>query len=133
MAEWTAQAPQTVAVGANVLFTDTVYKPCPAVAHRERSGIFTLRGGHQYLLFFGANITGATANVPVTLAITIGGEQIPATEMTVTPAVAAELNNVARAVWISVPCGCCYNVSVENITADEITVQNANLIIIKED
>jgi inorganic pyrophosphatase/exopolyphosphatase len=46
-----------------------------------------------------------------------------------TPAAVAEFSNVASAVFIDVPAGCCITVSVKNISEQAIDVQNANLII----
>lgn len=129
MAEFTANEAQTVAVGQNVLFTDTVVPGCACIRHRRGSGIFNLRGGHRYLVTFGANITGPTAEVPVSLAIAIAGEAVPATTMIVTPATAGGLNNVSSSVYIDVPCGCCYNVAIENNGTLPVTMQNANIII----
>lgn len=133
MAEFTANAPQTIAVGSNVLFTDTVIKPCPAVTHREGSGIFTLRGGKRFLVLFNANVSGATAGTELDLAITIAGEELPATRMASTPAVADDLNNVSAQVYITVPACCCFTIGIRNVGTTAITVENANLILIKEE
>jgi len=46
-----------------------------------------------------------------------------------TPAAVGEFANVASAVYIDVPAGCCITVSVRNTSPDDIDVQNANLII----
>lgn len=133
MAEFTNALPQTVLLGANVIFTDNPVKACPCVRHRDGSGIFTFRGGHKYLIAFSANISGATAGTEVDLAITIGGEEIPSTRMAATPAVAEDLNNVAAFIELEVPSCCCYNVSVENVGTTALTVANANLVIFRED
>ena len=125
MAEFIADAGQTVAVNGNVLFTDTPIEPCPCVRHRKGSGIFTLRGGHRYLLMFNANLVGATADTQVDLAFTIAGETVPGTVMASTPSVADAANNVSASVYIDVPPCCCYSVGIRN-------VDNANLIIIRE-
>ena len=132
MSEFISVADQTVAVGGNVVFTETTVKPCCAVTHREGSGVFTLHGGKDYFLIFSANVSGATAGTEVDLAITIAGEEIQSTRMASTPAVADDLNNVNTAINIKVPSCCCYTVAIENVGTTEITVANANLIIIKE-
>ena len=45
MAEYTANAVQTVEVGQNVLFSDAPIPGCrQGILHREGSGIITLRG-----------------------------------------------------------------------------------------
>jgi hypothetical protein len=63
------------------------------------------------------------------LAISINGEGIAATTMISTPAAVEEYNNVFSAVFLDVPRGCCYTISVQNLTDEAIEVQNANLII----
>lgn len=46
-----------------------------------------------------------------------------------TPAAANEFNNVASAIFLDVPAGCCTQISVKNISTQPINVQNANLIV----
>jgi hypothetical protein len=46
-----------------------------------------------------------------------------------TPAAVEEYNNVFSAIFIDVPRGCCSQISVKNISDDDIEIQNANLII----
>ena len=65
----------------------------------------------------------------ISLAISINGECIAATTMISTPAAVEEYNNVFSAVFLDVPRGCCYTISVQNLTDEAIEVQNANLII----
>lgn len=131
MAEFTANAVQTVALNSNVLFTDTAIKPCPCVRHREGSGIFNLRGGHTYTIFFSGNVSGEAAGA-VDLAIALAGEEVPGTRMIATPAAIGDYFNVSTAVSFDVPCGCCYVLAVENVGTNVATVQNANLIITRE-
>lgn len=136
MAEFTAIAPQTVAVGQNVLFTETPVSGCNSIMHREGSGIVTLRGltnqcKARYRVSFGANLavpTGGTAG-PVSVAIALDGEPLASTTMIVTPAAVGEFFNVFGAVFVEVPRCCCLTVAVENTTTQAITVQNANLIV----
>ena len=59
--EITANAIQTVAAGANVIFTDTVVCGNCAIMHREGSGLVTLRGltnqcRARFRVSFGGNI-----------------------------------------------------------------------------
>lgn len=133
MAEFINPNPQTVEVNANVLFTDTVVQPCPRVRHRRGSGIFTLKGGH-YLIIFGANIAipaGGTVD-DLTLSIALNGEPLQGARMTVTPVAPEEFFNVSRAIYVDVPCNCCYTLSVRNVSEIPATVDDANLIIIRE-
>jgi hypothetical protein len=46
-----------------------------------------------------------------------------------TPAAVEEFNNVSAGIYLDVPSGCCYTISVKNLTEGDIEVQNANLII----
>lgn len=128
---------QTVETNQNVLFTDVVVNGnCPAIVHRSGSGLITLRGltkqcRARFRATFGANIavpTGGTAG-PISLALAINGESVPATTMIVTPTAVASFFNVASSIYIDIPAGCCGNLSVQNISGDTIAVQNANLII----
>ena len=133
MAEFINPFPQTVEVNNNVLFTDTPVGPCCKVQHREGSGVFTLKGG-RYLVGFSGNIavpTGETVGA-VSLAIALNGEPLQGGVMTVTPAAVEEFFNVAKLAYIDVPSNCCYTLSVKNISTIPITVDNANLITIRE-
>lgn len=137
MAELTSVQLQTVAAGANVLFTETpVCSKSGAVLHREGSGIVTLRGcANQsralYKATFGANVAipeGGTV-APITLAISVDGEPLASATMIQTPTAAEAFANVFTAVLIAAPRGCCVTVGVRNTGADPVDVQNANLII----
>ena len=134
--ELISNAIQEVAANQNVLFTDTVVKGNCSIVHREGSGLVTVRGitdqcRARYKISFGGNVaipTGGTVG-PISLAISINGEGIAATTMISTPAAVEEYNNVFSAVFLDVPRGCCYTISVQNLTDEAIEVQNANLII----
>lgn len=131
-----ANALQTVAANQNVYFTDEVTCGNCAIIHRDDSGLVTLKGitnqcRARYKVSFGGNIAiPADGTVEaISLAITIEGEPIGATTMTVTPAAVEEFWNVFSAVFIDVPRGCCVTVSVRNISTQPVDVQNANLIV----
>lgn len=134
--ELISNAIQEVAANQNVLFTDTVVKGNCSIVHREGSGLVTVRGitdqcRARYKVSFGGNVaipTGGTVG-PISLAISINGEGIAATTMISTPAAVEEYNNVFSAVFLDVPRGCCYTISVQNLTDEAIEIQNANLII----
>ena len=141
-AEFTYNPIQEVQPNQPVLLNDSI--PCSKgyVIHRNESGIVTLRGivnnpcakFARYQVMFNGNIavpTGGTAG-PISLAIAISGEPIATSEATVTPTVADAYFNVTSTAIITVPTGCCFNVSVENTTdnvAQAINVQNANLVV----
>ena len=134
--ELTANAIQTVAANANVLFTDTVIGGNCSILHRDGSGLVTLRGltdqcRARFRVSFGGNIavpTGGTVG-SISLAIAINGEPVATTTMISTPAAVEEYNNVFSAIFIDVPKGCCSQISVRNISDDDVEVQNANLIV----
>ena len=131
-----ANALQTVPANQNVYFTDTVVCGNYSMTHRDDSGLVTLRGltnqcRARFRVSFGGNIglpAGGTVG-PISLAIAIDGEAVRATTMTVTPAAVEEFFNVYASVFVDVPRGCCITISVQNITADDVDVQNANLIV----
>ena len=134
--EITANAIQTVAEGTNVQFTDTVTSGNCSILHREGSGLVTLRGltnqfRARFRVSFGGNIaipTGGTVE-PISLALAINGEPVATTTMISTPAAVEEFNNVFSAIFLDVPRGCCSQISVRNLSGQDIEVQNANLII----
>ena len=122
------------------------------VYHRNGSGIVTLRGitnncFARYQVTFNGNIavpSDGTAG-PIAVALALDGEPLLTSRAIVTPAdVATEppttenFFNVTSTAIISVPKGCCFNVSVENVSestdpattpAPPILVQNANLTV----
>ena len=134
--EITANALQTVAPNQNVLFTEMAVRGNCSIIHREGSGLVTLRGitdqcRARFRVSFGANVaipTGGTV-APISLAIAINGEAVGPTTMISTPAAAGEFNNIYSSIFINVPAGCCYTVSVKNLSEDDVNVQNANLIV----
>ena len=136
MAEYTANAIQTVAVNQDILFTDDPVRGNNSIMHREGSGLVTLRGitcqcKARFRIFFGANIAvpeGGTAGA-ISASIAISGEAISTSSMTVTPAAVDEYFNVSASLFIDVPAGCCTNISVKNTSDQAINVQNANIIV----
>ena len=134
--EITTNALQTVAANANVIFNDTAVKGSCSIFHREGSGLVTLHGiatqcRARFRVYFGGNVaipTGGTAG-PITLAIAINGEAVGPTTMISTPAAVETFNNISTEIFIDVPNGCCYTISVLNLTDASISVENANLIV----
>ena len=148
MAEYVYNAVQVVQPNQPVILNDSI--PCQKgyVVHRNESGIVTLRGivnnpcaeFARYQVTFNGNIavpTGGTLG-PISVSLAISGEPIPTSKAIVTPAAVDEYFNVTSTAIITVPKGCCFNVSVENTSdsatpdttpAPQINVQNANLTI----
>lgn len=151
MAEYTANALQTVAAGQNFLFTNAP-DPCTKglIIHRDGSGIFTLKGivptnysscqcnkneVARYLVNFGTNVqipTGGTVG-PITLALAIDGEVLPDSTVIVTPATAEEFQNVSRTISVPIPRGCCENIALENIGTGAIEAQNTTITFMRPD
>lgn len=147
MAEYVYNLEQEVQPNQNVLLQNSI--PCNKgyVYHREGSGILTLRGVvnnpsccfARYQATFNGNISVPTDGTvgAIAIALAIDGEPIQTSKAIVTPAAVDEYFNVTSTAIITVPRGCCQNISVENVTegataADTptaINVQNANLVI----
>ena len=131
-----ANALQTVQANQNVYFTDTVICGNTSMGHRDGSGLVTLRGvtnqcRARFLVSFNGNIaipTGGTVEA-ISLAIALDGEAVGPTTMTVVPAAVGDFWNVYGAIFVEVPKGCCYSLSVQNINTQAIEIQNANLIV----
>lgn len=147
MAEYVYNPIQEVQVNQNVLLQDSI--PCTKgyVYHRNGSGILTLRGivnnaccnFARYQVTFNGNIAVPTDGTvgEIGIALALDGEPIQTSKALVTPAAVDEYFNVTSTAIITVPRGCCENVSVENVsegataaaTPTAINVQNANLVI----
>lgn len=144
MAEYSADAIQTVNPGETVVF-DTTVSHCRYgnIKHRDSTGNFLVSGRTSgfnccrnvpYLVAFGANIaipTGGTVG-PISLAIAIDGTTIPASSMIVTPAAVEEYFNVSREISAQIWAGCCETISVRNTSDQPILVQNANIILTRQ-
>ena len=134
--EITANSVQTVAIGQNILYTETVVAGNQCILHREGSGIVKLRGltnqcRARFKITFNGNIAIPTSGtvVAISAAIAISGEPVAATNMIVTPAAGENYFNIASVTFVDVPSGCCTDISVKNTSTQDILVQNANLII----
>lgn len=140
-AEYSFVPLQTIDVDENITFMDGS-RCCRKgfVQHRDNSGIFFLRGANNgckatYKVQFNGNIAVTAADdggvlEPISIALTINGEELGNATAIVTPAAIGDFFNVSVATFIDVPCGCCVTVSVENTSdTSAIDVTNANLII----
>jgi hypothetical protein len=146
MAEYLANAVQSVALNGPVLFTASI--PCPKgyVYHEDETGIFILRGitnncFARYSVTFNGNVSvpDGGAVTPIAIAITVNGEPRLTSRAIFTPQAVDEYGNVTSTAIITVPKGCCFSVSVRYVdaTTDDpateptplINVQNANLTV----
>ena len=139
MAVFSADAAQTIPANGVAVFT-TVVEPSndDSVKFRPGTGAIVLSGfvpcrcrrkGPEYSLDFGANIavaTGGTAEA-ISVAISLDGAAIPASEMIVTPAAVEEYFNVSRDLNFNVVPGCCDTVTVQNLSSHPILMQNATI------
>lgn len=152
-AEYSANAVQVVQPGASVIFTESPV-PCNRglIYHRDESGLFRLAGPTamgasccrrcccsdfptaNYYVSFHGNISvpeePAGTVEPISLVISIDGENDPSSLMTVTvPLVSDDFgDNVGAGVVVQVPCICrCASVSVRNASTQPINVMNANI------
>ena len=155
MAEFTNNPVQVVQPNQQVLLNTTIGCPKGYVIHREGSGIVTLRGivnsqscFARYQVTFNGNIAipnGGTVS-PISVSVAIDGEPILTSKAIFTPAAVADATdtdnnygNVTSTAIVTVPKGCCFNVSVENTStvpttpagsnAPAINVKNANLVV----
>lgn len=145
-AEYSFVPVQTVDVDDNILFMESS-RACHKgyIQHRDNSGIFFLKGSNNgcravYRVTFNGNIAVSAAEDggvlgPISIALTINGEELGNALATVTPAAIGDFFNVSVTTFIEIPCGCCVTVSVENVSdgaaaaaGSAIDVTNANII-----
>lgn len=144
MAEYAYNPVQTVQPGQSVLLDTVIGCNRGYVYHRNQSGVLNLRGivngstsrYARYQATFNGNIAlpdGAAVGA-ISVALSIDGEPLQTSLAIVTPAAVGNFFNVTSTAIITVPKGCCSNLSVQNTstgtsTNPAIEVQNANLVI----
>ena len=145
-AEYLANAVQTVALNAPIVFTASI--PCTKgyVYHEDETGIFILRGITNgqcfatYKVTYNGNIAIPTGGeiTPISVALTVNGEPRPTSRAIYVPAAVDTYGNVTSTAIIKVPRGCCFSLSVEYVQATDdpataptalIEVQNSNLVV----
>ena len=141
MAEFTYNPIQTVEVNQAVVLNTSIGCNKGYVFHRNESGIVTLRGivnnpcsnFARYQCTFNGNIAVAEGETlgAIAIALAISGEAIQTSRAIVTPAAIGDYFNVTSTAFITVPKGCCEDISVENVSVGgpSIDVQNANLVV----
>ena len=135
-----AKAEQTVTANQNVIFNDTRVKSrrcgCSSgwLNHVKGSGLFTITNRTNLPMAveveFNGNVTAAAAGATA-LVIELNGEAIGGTEMDYTVVTANTYQNVGASTLIPVPAGSSLTVSIGNISAGEVLVKDANVIIKK--
>ena len=136
-AEYSNTLVQTVAEDENIIFLDGD-RACKKgyITHRSGSGVFRLKGVSNacktvYRVTFNANIAVATGGTvgAISVALQEDGETLQNAVGTVVPVAIGDFWNVSFSTFITIPCGCCVTVSVENISdGTAIDVTNANII-----
>lgn len=146
MAEYLANAVQTVLLNQPAIFTASI--PCTRgyIYHEDETGIFTLRGivnnptacFARYEVEFGGNIAipeGGTVG-PIAVALAVNGEVRPTSRAIFNPTDVEEYGNVNSFATVTVPKNCCFSVSLRYVDGDDdvttesapaILMQNANL------
>lgn len=149
MAEYLANALQTISLNSPVLFNASI--PCNRgyIFHEDDTGIFTLRGivnnpsccFARYQVTFNGNISVPEGGelTPIAVALSVQGEERPTSRAIFTPQAVDEFGNVTSTAIITVPKGCCFGLAVRYVDATvgdpateptpTINVQNANLVI----
>ncbi len=148
MAEYLANAVQSIALNAPALFTASI--PCPNgnVYHEDETGIFILRGRTcnnncfaRYQLTFNGNIAIPEGEdvAPIAMAIAVDGEPRVTSTAIFTPQAVDEYGNITATAIVTIPKGCCFAASVRYIDATvedpattppaSINLKNANLVI----
>ena len=145
MAEYIEVLPQEVSLNNALVFTASI--PCTKgyVYHEDGTANFTLRGitnncFARYQLVWNGNAqipTGGTVT-PIGIALSVNGETRPSSLAIATPAAAEEYTNLTSTAIVTVPKGCCFNVSVRYVSGvtdgtttptPTIEVANSNLTI----
>ena len=148
MAEYTNNPIQLVQSNQPVVLSTTIGCNKGYVYHRPDSGIVTLRGivnnpcgcFARYQVTFNGNIAVPEDGTvgPIAIALALDGEPILTSRAIVTPAAVDEYFNVTSTAIITVPRGCCFNVSLRAVSGTDdptvvpaplINLQNANITI----
>ena len=143
MAEYSADAVQTVQPGGFAVFTTTVV-PCDRglIGHSDGTPIFSLSGWRPdggcccnrnkptlYDAHVGFNVAlaeGATVE-PISVSIAIDGVPLSITEMDSTPAAVGEFNHLSNGMSIPILRTCCQTVAVENTGTQPIDIKNLRI------
>lgn len=138
-------ATENVALNQALPFTASI--PCSRgyIWHVNGTGVFTLRGitnncFARYKVTFNGNLSLPEGGTPgsIAVALAVNGEARPASVAIVTPAAVEQPFNATSTAIVTVPRGCCVNVSLQHVAASAdptvtpapvITIANGNLTI----
>lgn len=128
---------QTVNAGGSVVFNNVIVHTGCAEKHRTNSAILTLACPGRYLVTFSGNVAIPTGGTPgeITFALSQEGEALDGATMRATPTVAEAFFNISTQHYVDVgkTCSgaCCQNISVRLLSADPVTVDNANITAVR--
>jgi len=145
MAEYSANAVQTVQPGGFAVFTATVV-PCNMglIQHEDETPLFSLSGvtnnRHNncccnrnkpvlYDTTVNMNVAlseGATVE-PISVAIAVSGIAYPLSQMDSTPAAVQQFNHIGTELSLPILKGCCQYVAVQNTSAQPIDIRNLTI------
>ena len=150
MAEYSANAVQTVQPGEFAIFTATVV-PCymGLIQHEDDTPLFSLSGwrsnysncccNRNRSILYDATVnmnvalsTGATV-APISVVLAIGGIAYPLSEMDSNPAAVQQFNHIGTELSIPILNGCCQYVAVQNTSTQPIDIKNLVLKLTRED
>lgn len=131
MIELTNEDVQTVTIGQRILFDTVVTHTGCAEYHRVNSGGVVLTKPGKYYVSFGANVAVPTGVTPTEIELELNqdGDYLMGTTMRATPANAEEYSNVSTERIVDVFVGTTATISIANVGASNISVDNPNIIV----
>lgn len=141
MAEFTYNPIQIIEPNQAAIMNTSIGCNRGYVFHRNESGIVILRGivnnpcgsFARYQVTANANIAVPATGTPgeISVALAIDGEPIQTSRARVTPAAVDQYFNVTSTAFITVPAGCCFSVTLENVSDQAINMQNLNMPVVR--
>lgn len=138
MAQYIGIDEQTVNPATHALLTTSIGCPKGFIIHREGSGILTLRGivnncgsFARYRVIAKSNIavpTGETVG-EISIGLSLDGEILPESVGAVTPTAVEAFNNAIAVADVTVPKGCCWNMTIDNNSDIPIVMRNTIVVV----
>ena len=126
-----SEAAQTVAANTAVPFVTDRFSGGNCIQHSAGASAFSLNCPGIYLVQYNANVSSTAANTAVSLTLTSTGVSVPGSRSSGTVIAATQPISLSASAVITVPCGTTSSVSLTNTSVGEISVTNANMIIIR--
>ena len=135
-----------IAFERDCIRTRSAYPNGGWLCHNETSPLYKIKKGGNYRISFNANVSGATAGTPVSLALFMDGVEVPGTRIIQDITTAGAYSNVSFEKIINVCCCGDAALSVQSVPivitgaalpgtitdTQPALIQNANFIIEKE-